>query len=99
MVRWTGGPARYLYVLEADAMSPGVPPNLDLPEGTLWRVDVAPTAEPVPSGVRYGDTPAGAQVVWPASGEAPPLTSGRSYYLAALLDVYLPATRCVFVAP
>lgn len=98
-VTWTGGPARYLYVLEADASSPGVPPNLDLPDGTLWRLDVAHTAQPLPSGVRYGDAPAGSRVAWPPSGVAPALEPGRPYYLVALLDVYLPATRCVFVAP
>ena len=96
---WTGGPARYVYVMQADSDSPGVPPNLDLPDGTLWRLDVDYTAEPVPSGVRYGDAPPGTRVAYPSSGEAPALQPGERYYLVALLDVYQPATRCLFVAP
>jgi len=28
--------ARYVYMMEAGTKNPGVPPNLDLPEGTLW---------------------------------------------------------------
>ena len=95
---WTGGPARYVYLMESDSASPGVPPNLDLPDGTLWRLDVAHTAQPVPSPIRYGEAPAGAAVTWPASGEAPALQPGRTYYLIALLDIYQPATRCLFVA-
>lgn len=97
-VRWTGGPARYLYVLEEGADNPGVPPNLDLPEGTLWRLDVAPTADPVPSGVAYGTEPDGASQSWPVDGDAPALVAGQTYYLVALLDIYQPATRCLFTA-
>lgn len=96
---WTGGPARYLYVMGPDSASPGVPPNLDLPEGTLWRLDVSPTADPVPSPVGYGDRPQGASQAWPVDGAPPALVSGATYYLVALLDVYQPATRCLFVAP
>lgn len=98
-VNWTGGPARYVYVLEADSASPGVPPNLDLPDGTVWRLDVDHTAPSVPSGLAYGDAPSGTRVVWPTSGVAPALQPGRPYYLVVLLDVYQPATRCLFVAP
>ena len=102
MVRWTGGPARYLYVLEEGADNPGVPPNLDLPEGTLWRLDVSHTADPVASGVPYGasgDTaPDGTSQAWPEDGDAPALVPGQTYYLVALLDIYQPATRCLFTA-
>lgn len=96
---WTGGDARYLYVLEAEATSPTVPPNLDLPEGTLWRADVGPDDAPMPSGVRYGEVPAGARQAWPETGAPVPLTSGGTYYLVALADIILPATRCLFTAP
>jgi len=96
---WTGGPARYLYVLDKGSDSPGVPPNLDLPDGTVWRLDVDYSADPVRSGVTYGEAPAGAQVTFPASGQAPELVRGQTYYLVALLDIYQPATRCEFVAP
>ena len=70
-LRWTGGDARYLYVLDADSQSPGVPPNLDLPEGTLWRIDVAPTAVPIESGVTYGVVPEGASQAFPEGAPAP----------------------------
>jgi hypothetical protein len=95
---WTGGGARYLYILEAEASAPGVPPNLDLPEGTLWRIDVAPTDAPVPSGVSPGLVPAGARQVFPASGQPPALVSGQTYYLYALRDIYQPLARCLFTA-
>lgn len=98
-LQWTGGDARYVYVLLPESQSPGVPPNLDLPEGTLWRVDVAPTDAPLPSGLRYGAVPAGATQAAPASGAPSPLISGQTYYLVALRDVYQPVTRCLFVAP
>jgi hypothetical protein len=98
-VSWTGGAARYVYVLEADSMSPGVPPNLDRPDGTIWKLDVEHTAEALPSGVAYGSTPAGTFQAWPVDGQAPALASGGTYYLVALLDIYQPATRCLFTAP
>ena len=43
-ISWSGGTARYIYVLEAGAANPGVPPNLDRPDGTIWKIDVEPTA-------------------------------------------------------
>jgi hypothetical protein len=94
-VEWTGGGARYVYVLEAGSMSPGVPPNLDTPDGTLWRLDVSPDADPLASGVTYGSAPAGATQVVPAAGAAPALAAG-TYYLVVLRDVYQPITRCLF---
>lgn len=97
-VRWTGGGARYLYVLEAGSANPGVPPNLDLPEGTRWRVDVPPTGSPIASGVRYGSTPAGASQRFPETGAPRALSAGSMYYLYVLADVGIPITRCTFTA-
>jgi hypothetical protein len=94
-VTWTGGGARYVYVLEVGSMSPGVPPNLDTPDGTLWRLDVSPDAEPVASGIVYGSAPAGSTQIVPAAGAAPSLNPG-TYYLVVLRDVYQPITRCLF---
>ncbi|QRN93270.1 hypothetical protein JRI60_29205 [Archangium violaceum] len=97
---WRGGKARYVYVLEADATSPTVPPNLDLPEGTLWRIDVPEDGTPIASGaVRYGAVPTGMSQRFPASGQPAALTSGRTYYLYVLADIIVPLTRCVFTAP
>jgi hypothetical protein len=97
-VSWSGGDARYLYVLEEGAANPGAPPNLDTPEGTLWRVDVAPDQDAVASGVAYGAVPTGATQRVPASGSAPALEHGRRYYLYVLADVGIPITRCLFTA-
>lgn len=98
-LRWTGGAARYVYVLDAGSANPGVPPNLDLPSGTRWRFDVAPTDAPIASGVTYGRTPSGATQRFPAMGAPAPLQAGASYYLYVLADVGIPITRCTFTAP
>lgn len=99
-LNWRGGKARYVYVLEQEATSPTVPPNLDLPEGTLWRLDVPSDGTPVESGsVRYGVVPAGMTQRFPASGSPTALTSGKTYYLYVLADIIVPVTRCLFVAP
>ena len=96
-ITWTGGDARYVYVLEADARSPTVPPNLDIPEGTLWRIDVPSDGDPVRSGeVVFGDVPSGTTQRVPAAGDPAALVPGTSYYLYASRDVLVPVTRCVF---
>jgi hypothetical protein len=99
VLTWSGIPARYVYVLEAGSDNPGVPPNLDLPEGTLWRLDVPPDAQPLESGVPYGEVPAGVTQRFPEAGAAVALESGETYYLYVLLDVGVPLTRCLFEAP
>lgn len=98
---WKGGNARYVYVLEATAASPTVPPNLDLPQGTIWRIDVPVDGKPVASGtVQYGSVPAGLSQKFPANGSAPSaLVRGKQYYLYALADILQPVTRCLFTAP
>ncbi|MCB9664841.1 MAG: proteinase inhibitor [Alphaproteobacteria bacterium] len=95
-ITWNGGAARYVYVMEPDAAAPGVPPNLDLPDGTLWRLDVAYDADPVASGLAYGSTPEGTVQAWPETGAAPALQAGTAYYLYVLRDVYQPLARCTF---
>ena len=96
---WTGGEARYLYVLSADAANPGLPPNLDLPDGTQWRADVLYDVDPFPSGVAYGVLPVGALQRHPESGDPAGLVSGQQYYLYVLRDVVLPIARCLFQVP
>lgn len=96
-LNWTGGDARYVYVLEADSANPTVPPNLDLPDGTLWRVDVPEDGTPLASGsVRYGDTPNGMAQRFPAAGAPTELVPGQDYYLYVTRDVIIPVTRCLF---
>jgi hypothetical protein len=89
--------ARYLYILAAGSKNPCVPPNLDRPAGTLWRLDVLPSLEPVRTGLLYGSTPPGSFQDTPAEGPAPALVVGQRYQLTALLDVGLPTQSCLFV--
>jgi hypothetical protein len=98
LLTWTGGPARYVYVLEADAANPGVPPNLDTPLGTRWRLDVERESTPVESGLSFGATPEGTTQRVPATDPPSALTPGQTYYLYILRDIGIPITRCLFTA-
>ncbi|HET9953572.1 MAG TPA: hypothetical protein VFQ61_03660 [Polyangiaceae bacterium] len=90
--------ARYVYVLENGSNNPGVPPNLDRPAGTLFRLDVLASQDPIESGtLTYGSTPQGSFQVVPAEGTAPALQTGKVYQLTALRDVGVPVTNCTFV--
>ena len=98
-LRWTGGAARYVYVLDPDAANPGVPPNLDLPDGTLWRLDVPSDATAVASGsVHYGELGQNLTQGFPEVGTPTPLQAGQNYYLYVLADIGVPITRCLFTA-
>jgi hypothetical protein len=100
ILRWQPGRARYVYVLEADTVTPTVPPNLDIPDGTLWRLDLAEGAYPVASdSIRYGEVPSTMVQRFPAEGAPAPLKSGELYYLYVTADVLFPISRCLFVAP
>ncbi len=96
-VRWTGGPARYIYVLAADAANPGVPPNLDLPADTLWRLDARAGTAPRTTGeVTSGEVPEGLLQGFPQGGAPAPLQAGQTYHLHVLADIGVPITRCLF---
>ncbi|MCB9738601.1 MAG: proteinase inhibitor [Deltaproteobacteria bacterium] len=98
-VRWSGGKARYVYVLDAGSANPGVPPNLDEPAGTRWLVDVPTKASPFASGLAYGAAGGALRQRIPAEGAPAALVSGASYALYVLADIGVPLTRCVFKAP
>lgn len=101
-IRWSDERgARYVYVLAEGSVNPGLPPNFDLPEGTLWRVSLPVEGEPLASGkVRYGITPEGALQTHPIDGSTPPpLQSGTRYYLYILNDVAVPLARCIATLP
>ena len=100
-IEWRSGAARYLYVLAANAENPGVPPNRDLPDGTLWRVDVANDGVPIQSGVEYGVVPESLGVFqrFPFEEEPQALVAGEAYYIYALADVGVPIVRCLSVWP
>ncbi|MGC6417654.1 MAG: proteinase inhibitor [Bradymonadia bacterium] len=95
-ITWSGGAARYLYVLEAGAANPGVPPNLDRPDGTIWKIDVEPTAAALNSGIQFGVLPSGATQAVPEAGTTPQLETGGDYYLYVLRDIGAPIERCLF---
>ncbi len=95
-IRWSGGSARYVFVLEVGSDNPGVPPNLDSPAGTLWKLDVDSRSDPITSGLTYGSIPANTFQTIPADGVAPALAQGARYYLYVLADVGSPITRCTF---
>jgi hypothetical protein len=95
-VHWTGGNARYVYVLRVGSKNPGVPPNLDLPEGTLWRLDVRANAKALTSGIAFAQTPEGTFQAYPDSTPAAPLSRGERYQLFVLLDVGVPLVNCTF---
>ncbi len=96
---WTGGEARYAYILAADATSPGVPPNLDEPEGTLWMVDVATDSDPFASPLAYGAIAGDLRQRVPDTGTPAGLTEGTQYYIYVLKDIGFPITRCLFTYP
>lgn len=96
-IQWTGGAARYVFILSEGSDNPGVPPNLDKPTGTLWKLDVDSRTDPINSGLSYGTVPANAFQTIPAEGGAPVLIQGERYYLYVLADVGAPITRCTFV--
>lgn len=99
LIRWAPGRARYVYVLEADSANPTIEPNLDTPEGTLWRVDLPADGSPVYSGtVTYGQVPDGMVQRLPEQGAPPALVAGRDYYVYASADVLFPISRCIFTA-
>jgi hypothetical protein len=97
VVTWRGGPARIVYVMDPGTQNPGVPPNLDTPEGVLWRLDAAsPTTSLLQSGLTYGAVPAASLQKHPTDGSAPPLVAGGAYYLYVMADYVAPITRCLF---
>ena len=87
---------RYVYVMQDNARNPGVAPNMDLPEGTLWRLDVLASAAPIAGGFAYGSTPEGTFQARPEKERAPLLSKGQRYKLYALRDVGLPVVNCTF---
>jgi hypothetical protein len=98
-VRWKGGAARYVAVLEEGSKSPGVPPNWDTPAGTLWSIYVPPDAAPMACGTAFGTLPENAIQRIPAMGAPAPLVSGQTYYLHVQRDIAQPLARCLFTAP
>jgi len=90
-VVWDGDEEiRQFYVLEADAKTPGFPPNRDLPEGTVWAIYVNPDKNPIESGtIELGTLPDGAYQAFPADGSAPVFTPGETYRLFATPDFQL----------
>ncbi len=97
VVTWAANATvRYVYILEEGSKNPGVPPNFDLPQGTIWRLDVLASSDPLGGGLVYGETPPGTFQAFPATGRAPALVPGRAYQIFVFRDVGISATSCVF---
>jgi len=99
---WNGDKAaRQLYIQELGSETPGFPPNLDRPEGTVWALRVAHDQAPFDSGeLRLGELPERAVQLIPADGSAPRFESGRRYRLFVTPDVMLlNLANCHFTAP
>ena len=101
IIHWeTATDARYVYVLEPGAENPGIPPNFDMPSGTIWRVDIPFDGVPITSGtLEYGGAVMGSVQTFPAEGAPAALTPGEIYYLYVLQDVAVPIERCLFEMP
>ncbi len=95
-VRWMSGSVRYVYILTKEAKNPGVPPNLDRPEGTLWRLNVPPSQPGILGPVDYGKVPPGAVQAFPETSAPAPLVDGETYHLFTFIDVGLPGSHCLF---
>ena len=99
-ITWGRGRARYVYVMAPGSRSPTVFPNLDMPEGVAWRLDVPATGAPLVSGsVKYGQVTEGLSQRFPATGAPAALISGQQYFLYVSADQVQPITRCLFTAP
>jgi hypothetical protein len=98
-LRWVGGRARYIFVLEKGSPNPVTPPNFDKPKGTLWRIDTVPPAVPARTGeVVYGQVPEGMKQTLPLGQGVPrALVPGETVLLYVLADVGLPLSRCLAV--
>ncbi len=100
LLTWIPGRVRYLSILAPESLSPTVPPNLEVPDGTLWRVTLNEGKDPLSSGtIFYGKVPSTMTQMFPAQGAPQKLKSGQRYYLHAMADVLTPISRCVFTAP
>ena len=95
-VLWNGSGARYVYMLEVSVPNPGVPPNLDLPKGTIWRLDVPASESTIASGVPYATTPKGTVQSYPPASPAGPLERAKAYHLIVWQDVGISIANCVF---
>ena len=82
--------------MEQGSKNPVVPPNLDLPEGTIWRLDVLASADALKSPITYGKTPKGTFQAYPESSSAPELEKGETYHLVLLGDPGLALVNCEF---
>jgi len=93
------GGIRQIYLLKEDANTPGFPPLLDLPDGTVWALYVQPDAEPLVSGeIGIGDIPDGTVQFIPEDGSMPVLEDGATYRLFATPDFQLiRELNCTFV--
>ncbi|MFT5681030.1 MAG: hypothetical protein ACI8RZ_001936 [Myxococcota bacterium] len=97
-VTWNGDGVRQIYILEEGADTPGFPPNLHLPQGTVWAIFAEAESAPMASGtVVPGVVPDGAVQAWPEDGSVPAMVEGQKYRLYTSPDVMIPReANCTF---
>lgn len=99
-VHWGETGARYVYVMKKGTENPLGPPSLNRPEGTIWNIRMISSAEPLASGIRYGERPLGAKQEVPVTQLAPEaLSEGEIYKLYVSADFLRPTMNCEFVFP
>jgi hypothetical protein len=97
-VHWGKDAVRYVYVMRQETENPLGPPSLHRPEGTIWSIRMISAAEPLTSGIAYGERPLGAKQEFPALNAKPAaLKSGETYKLLVAKDFLRLSTNCEFV--
>ncbi len=97
-VHWGTDAVRYVYVMRKGTENPLGPPSLNRPEGTIWSLRMISSAEPLLSGITYGERPVGARQEVPALDQKPAaLKEGETYKLLVTKDLLKLSTNCEFV--
>lgn len=97
-IHWGKDAVRYVYVMKKGTENPLGPPSLHRPEGTIWSLRMISAAEPLVSGLAYGERPNGARQEVPAWDQKPAaLKAGESYKLFVAKDMLKTSVNCEFV--
>ncbi len=99
-MNWGEEAARYILVMQPGSENPMSPPTRDVPEGTLWKLNIKSFAPAVNSGLRYGETVTNSHQRFPLPDRAPEaLVPGQDYKFYVLRDVTNRLLNCTFTYP
>jgi hypothetical protein len=97
-IHWGSDAVRYVYIMRQGTENPLGPPSLHRPEGTIWSLRMISSADPLLSGIAYGERPMGARQEVPALNQAPEaLQTGQRYKLFVAKDFLKTSVNCEFV--